>query len=75
VAYSVEDLRAARARKAEQDLAAPADAPHSTRNVLGCWNGSRFVSWDEWVIHDQFGERAAAVEGAAARSKRPTRRA
>jgi len=51
--YSLDDLRKARQPKpAEDDLLArvPADAPHDTNEALGCWNGTRFVSWREWVL-------------------------
>jgi hypothetical protein len=28
----------------------PADAPHDTTDAVGCWNGTRFVSWQEWLL-------------------------
>ena len=53
MAYTLDDLRKAREPKpADDDLLSriPADAEHDTDEALGCWNGERFVSWDEWKL-------------------------
>jgi hypothetical protein len=51
--YSLRALRDAR----EQGIAricapteVPIDALHLTADTLACWNGQRFVSWNEWLL-------------------------
>lgn len=53
MAYSINQLRKAREKKADAgDLLAhvPPVAPHGTTDAMAVWNGQAFVSWREWVL-------------------------
>jgi hypothetical protein len=55
VPYSIDDLRKARDQKADGgDLLSrtPPQAPHTTVDAIGFWNGLAFVSWREWVLSE-----------------------
>jgi hypothetical protein len=51
-AYSIDNLRKAREKTGADDMLAsiPLDAPHNTDDAIGFWNGSAFVSWNEWML-------------------------
>jgi hypothetical protein len=51
--YSLRALRDAREQRIARicdPTEVPIDAPHHTCYSLACWNGQRFVSWNEWLF-------------------------
>jgi hypothetical protein len=65
MAYTLGELRKAREQKAAPAITLadiPPDAPHDTDEIIGYWNGERFVSWREWVLWRYFGAGAKRKE-------------
>ena len=51
---ALQDVRDQRIARLDIPTEAPIDAPHPTSDALACWNGQRFVSWNEWLFSRGF---------------------